>query len=535
MRTLLISILLLFIGQVSWTQCTPIDCSASLPAYGGICDTILLTGQVNTAYTDFESFVITGNCFSATILDPTAPNVPIRITNADSFSFLGLPAGLTAGFNASSYMPPIGGYLLGCVAINGTPYEAGIFSAQAAFLLDVEFFLFGTCSGGGTAQLDNPYTYGLQLEIKPDAGFSGLNSQYCSSDPSSTLVPVTAGGTFSGPGINGNTFNPATAGNGTHTITYTVSVQQGSAIAPSTNTSTMMVTVSTQSTWYADADGDGYGDPNSSVQTCSAPGGHVSNGQDCNDNDSAINPGATEVCDNVDNNCNGAIDEGLPVNTYYADTDNDGYGTPNTSISTCDATPPTGYAANSQDCDDNDSAINPGATEVCDNVDNNCNGMVDDGLPVNTYYADTDNDGYGTPNITISTCAAAPPTGYSTNSQDCDDTNGNINPGATDIPNNGIDEDCDGMDATTTNNEDIEKIVLTIVPNPSSGWITIQADQPLISTLQVIDISGKVRLEVNDFETNSQLNLTTLSVGVYLLKATDDKGIATVRNISIVR
>src|SRR5688572_653663 len=63
-------------------------------------------------------------------------------------------------------------------------------------------------------------------------------------------------------------------------------------------------------TFYRDADGDGYGNPNSSLQSCSAPAGYVSNKQDCNDNNPAINPAAVEICGNgIDDNCNGVIDE----------------------------------------------------------------------------------------------------------------------------------------------------------------------------------------------------------------------------------
>lgn len=353
------------------------------------------------------------------------------------------------------------------MGLSGTPTDAGVFSISADFLADVDVYLFGSCSGTpGTVLQDNPLSYILSLEIMPDAGFSGLNSSYCQADPPTTLVPITIGGTFFGPGVSGNTFNPANAGIGTHTISYTVAAMQGAAVATSTNTSTMTVTVATQVTYYADSDNDGYGDTNNSIQGCSAP---------------------------------------------------------------------SGYTQTGGDCDDTDANIYPGATEVCDNLDNNCDGVVDDGLPVFQYYRDADNDNYGDSNTPISTCAVSSPAGYVPNDQDCDDTNPGINPSAIDIPNNGIDEDCDGSDATTTNNEDLEQMELTIVPNPSSGWITLQADQLRIKTLQIIDISGKVLLEVNDFETNKLLDLSELAAGVYLLRASDSKGNSTAKSVSIIR
>ena len=191
-------------------------------------------------------------------------------------------------------------------------------------------------------------------------------------------------------------------------------------------------------TYYADADNDTYGDPNTTTEACSPPSGYVSDNTDCDDGNAAINPGATEICDGFDNDCDGQVDEGVTT-TYYADTDNDTYGDPNSSVEACSQ--PSGYVSDNTDCDDTNSAINPGATEICDGVDNDCDGQVDEGLS-NTYYADTDNDTYGDPNNTTTACSA--PSGYVSDNTDCDDTNSAINPGATEIC-DGVDNDCDGQ------------------------------------------------------------------------------------------
>ncbi|QQS64300.1 MAG: putative metal-binding motif-containing protein [Chitinophagaceae bacterium] len=100
---------------------------------------------------------------------------------------------------------------------------------------------------------------------------------------------------------------------------------------------------------------------------CTAPIGFVTNSGDCDDSNPAINPGATEVCDGLDNNCDGQIDEGVKT-TFYADADGDGYG--NAANTTMACTAPIGFVTNSGDCDDINPAINPGATEVCDGLDN---------------------------------------------------------------------------------------------------------------------------------------------------------------------
>ncbi|MHA6281030.1 GEVED domain-containing protein, partial [Salinimicrobium sp. CAU 1759] len=182
----------------------------------------------------------------------------------------------------------------------------------------------------------------------------------------------------------------------------------------------------TSTTWYADDDEDDYGvdDIATNIEACENPGaGYASQAGDCNDNDPAINPGATEVCDGVDNNCDGNIDEGLTTSTWYADSDGDLYGIddPATNIEACE-NPGAGYASQAGDCNDNDPAINPGATEVCDGVDNNCDGNIDEGLTTSTWYADADGDDYGVddPATNIEACEN-PGAGYASQAGDCND------------------------------------------------------------------------------------------------------------------
>jgi cysteine-rich repeat protein len=104
-------------------------------------------------------------------------------------------------------------------------------------------------------------------------------------------------------------------------------------------------------------------------------------GTDCNDADPDIHPFADEFCDGVDSDCNGVLDDSyaLDAPTWYRDRDGDGFGDPNNPVVAC--TPPPGAVADDTDCDDTQRSINPGATEVCDDVDNNCNDENDEGCP----------------------------------------------------------------------------------------------------------------------------------------------------------
>ena len=294
-------------------------------------------------------------------------------------------------------------------------------------------------------------------------------------------------------------------------------------------------------TYYRDADSDGYGDPGQDSVSCGTIEGYADNNLDCNDLMAAISPEALEVCNGVDDDCDGIIDDSLQVFTYYQDADADGYGNQLVYITTCDSVPqvgyvtgygngpygsgnggggggnggggggnggggesyfdsddtnplvnpgmpeicngidddsnylidenvmsifyadadgdtygnqlidtiacaaPAGYVANNLDCIDGDSTIHPGAVEICNGLDDNCNGLIDDAdqgvIDQVTWYADVDQDEYGNPAESLTTCFQ--PEGYVNNPDDCDDTNADIHPGAEVC--NGIDDDCDGL------------------------------------------------------------------------------------------
>ena len=255
----------LFAAQTSSAQsCTPVSCITTLPAYGGICDTVLLTGRVGTAYSDFESFHITTACFDAVVISPANAGTNIRIVRVDNFTYTGLPTGLTAAANQATFSAPSNG----CIRVSGTPTVAGVFAVTANFLADINAYPFG-CSSFPIAQNDNAASYALDLIVLPKPDFSIPKTSFCANEPAVTLSLVansTTGGTFSGPGVSGTSFNPATAGVGTHILKYRVTAQQGAAIAPATDSFSITVTVNPNASTTL----------NSTNQTC-ALGGTITN------------------------------------------------------------------------------------------------------------------------------------------------------------------------------------------------------------------------------------------------------------------
>jgi len=151
---------------------------------------------------------------------------------------------------------------------------------------------------------------------------------------------------------------------------------------------------------------------------------------DCNDGDAAVSPTATELCDGIDNNCDGQVDEadGAGAFTWYPDADGDGFGLGAGEVVGC--TLPEGYAEQGGDCNDALATSFPGATETCNGVDDDCDGEVDNGV-LSTFYADSDADGYGDADSTANACEA--PSGYVADATDCDDAAAIANPGAAEI------------------------------------------------------------------------------------------------------
>ena len=197
--------------------------------------------------------------------------------------------------------------------------------------------------------------------------------------------------------------------------------------------------------WYLDADGDTFGSPSAAgMSACAAGPGMVSNNDDCDDSSFGVNPGATETCNSVDDDCDGESDPpGSAGSTaWYLDADEDGYG--NSALMIMDCTAPTGFSANDGDCDDINPLRYPGAQEVCDGLDSDCTGGLS--------WPELDDDGDG-----FIPCSPIEPIHnfQIEGGGDCDDgplsaqpgstqDGAEIYPGANDNC-DGLDNDCDGV------------------------------------------------------------------------------------------
>lgn len=191
--------------------------------------------------------------------------------------------------------------------------------------------------------------------------------------------------------------------------------------------------------WYVDQDKDYYGSSSQIVVACTRPDGYAALPTDCNDDSDQISPESPEVCNAVDDDCDGLTDEDFPANLFFRDEDGDGFGDAAQPMVTCQAEL-TGFVTDSADCDDKNASSFPGAEELCDLEDNDCNGVQDD-VTSPVLFWDADGDGYGDPSVSVLACPGSLE-GFVELTGDCDDLDPAVSPGAEEVCNL-KDDDCD--------------------------------------------------------------------------------------------
>ncbi len=167
----------------------------------------------------------------------------------------------------------------------------------------------------------------------------------------------------------------------------------------------------TMQTFYRDGDGDGYG--SAVTRACARPSGHVEQGGDCDDENRSVHPGAEERCNGVDDDCDGLTDAAdsdvVDASVWYADCDGDGHVAPSAEtqafclgdVSPTPVSLPSSCGSGGawrmsplshDDCDDENPSVHPGVVSVCNGVDDNCDGLVDDESELYSGQACTDPD-----------------------------------------------------------------------------------------------------------------------------------------------
>jgi subtilisin family serine protease len=310
------------------------------------------------------------NTITATLTSGTTQSV--------SFSASGLPSGTTASFNPGSCNPTCSSTLTISTSAS-TP--AGTYTITVT----------GTPLGK-TMQFDlivNP-TAGV-LSVTPSDGLSSSGTQGGPFTPSSKtyILQNTGGSSINWTASKGQTWVSLSSTSGTlsagSSTTVTVSINSNAnSFTPGTYSDTVIFTNATNghgnttrpvnltvncqlTTYYRDADSDGYGNPLDSTQACTQPLGYVTNNLDCDDSNSNIKPGATEVCDGADNDCNSGTPDGSGESWYGAACDGPDTDLCNEGIYQC--------TNGNQTCSD----TTGDNIEVCDGIDNNCDGQIDEG------------------------------------------------------------------------------------------------------------------------------------------------------------
>ena len=231
----------------------------------------------------------------------------------------------------------------------------------------------------------------------------------------------------------------------------------------------------------------------------------VAGGSDCDDTDNTVNPRATEAPGNgKDDDCDPATSD-----TLSPDADGDG------------------VTVGAGDCNDAADTTYPGAPELCDGEDNDCDGVPDDGVVNLDWYLDADGDGHGDAGDLTPTSDCSQPAGRVSNRTDCDDSDSTISPDASEIAYNAVDENCDGLalvdvDCDTweppLDCDDTEALAFPGNPEVLNDGIDNDCDPATLDSILScaafdINLDGTVFFDQDDDEFGNGLASTTVAAG----------------------
>lgn len=268
------------------------------------------------------------------------------------------------------------------------------------------------------------------------------------------------------------------------------------------------------SNYFIDLDSDGFGNVSSNIIACFQPMGYVSNDTDCNDDEFLVNANAQEICNDLDENCNGQADDGLVFINYYVDFDSDGFGSTDTIQNACSQ--PAGFVSNNLDCNDISFCVNAAAIEICNGLDDDCNGAVDNGIVFATFYADADGDSYGDPATGQDFCLI-PTELLVANGDDCNDANALVNPGATEIWENGIDDDCNPSTSDVSVGE-LSAFAFNLFPNPAADRITLTMSSSDVHAVELYNSLGHLIHTFKIFGSQLIIDVSEFPKGYYVVR-----------------
>ena len=350
-----------------------------------------------------------GNSITTSVISNVTPSVVIASSDSDNSICAGTSVTFTAtptnGGTSPSYQWKLNG--------NNVGTDATTYSISALANNDVVTVLMtanNTCQTSATAN-GSSITTSVISNVTPSVSITSNTTDICPGAGSSVTfnaLPTNGGSTPSyqwkrngtNVGTNSSSYS-SSALSGGDVITVTMTASNACQTSNTVSSAGITMNALSVSTFYLDNDADGYGQTSSGVQDCSQPTGYIAQGGDCNDSDSGINPGAIEICNGMDDNCNGQSEEGLIFLNFYLDNDGDGYGATSSIQSACDVI--GGYILSGGDCNDANININPGATELCSNIiDDDCDGLINE-----VCVPGNDNPQYASnavPSVNITSC-----------------------------------------------------------------------------------------------------------------------------------